>query len=159
LDYSPETLKRLLDGINTGRSLDSRGPTQISANRPIVIRKPYDSAPIRIPVQDTTAPLRQLNQNIGPDDYANQALRQAREQRSASHAVGMGSPITPDSQFDDKDRMFERSATARQVNILILIVYAKFSHFITVLFVEAALNTQLRLVLTQTITMNGTKGQ
>ena len=98
--------------------------------RPIVIRKPYDSGPpatqqhypqqqpIRIPVStQQQQPFRPLNQNLPADDaYADQALRQAREHRSASHAINMlPSPLTPERSFDDKDRMFERSATARQV--------------------------------------------
>lgn len=89
-----------------------------------MIRKPYASEPqpqfdyyqsSRGP--QGAQPLRPLQQTVParpPDEYANQALGRAREQRSASHAVD---PLiqSPDRSFDDKERLFERSDRARQV--------------------------------------------
>ncbi|KAI6204645.1 RNA polymerase II-associated factor 1-like protein [Aphelenchoides besseyi] len=133
VDYSPEALKKMLNGFNTPK----RDFGQHSLNRPQVIRKPYDQPrgpelarhqqdptqqPIRIPITTTTRPIQPLRQQNGQHfdrDYADEALRQAREHRSASHAVPADlmqqhTPTSADRSFDEKERLFERNASARQ---------------------------------------------
>ncbi|KAI6172815.1 RNA polymerase II-associated factor 1-like protein [Aphelenchoides besseyi] len=133
IDYSPEALKKMLNGFNTQK----RDFGQHSPNRPQVIRKPYEQPrgpelarhqqdstqqPIRIPITTTTRPIQPLRQQNGQQfdrDYADEALRQAREHRSASHAVPADlmqqhTPTSADRSFDEKERLFERNASARQ---------------------------------------------
>ncbi|KAI6240812.1 RNA polymerase II-associated factor 1-like protein [Aphelenchoides fujianensis] len=134
LDYSPHALKKMLGDFGQ----QTRGNVgQPSPQRPQVIRKPYDqprapdvqaaryappaAEPVRIPITSSRVgqPLRPANGQQLDRDYADEALRQARAHRSASHAVpadqfAQHSPATPDRSFDEKERMFERNASARQ---------------------------------------------
>ncbi|KAI6192356.1 RNA polymerase II-associated factor 1-like protein [Aphelenchoides bicaudatus] len=117
LDYSPDALKRLLDGpksgLGQGIAPSGRQPPHTQHQRPVVIRKPYASDPQPPVDYYRSQPLRPSQQSNLPDEYAANALNRARDQRSASHAV---EPLaqSPDRSFDDKERLFERSDRARQ---------------------------------------------